>query len=288
MVALVFLVCCSYSYTEIINGQTTNANKDSLSWTMTNVLPAYTGLTVNAVSYRYTTVKLTEDPMVVNVQNLNALGNGYIFRSKDDWTGLPGNTITKTVPTNNIPIQYWGNGEIKIDGKGEVKSPYVLYSYTYDTCFGTISSDPRCPNYKPIISETKYADPLEDEYTKSLLEKKTRTESEEDLERNNRFFKKDQPADKKKAELVNKTVQNSLITAEAASKAAAFESLNNIPNFAVYSKALPGGVYQETIKYVDKVLPDSRNRLRLNYSQESLHNKMVDLQYNTEKRIKND
>lgn len=255
---------------------------------MTSILPAYTGLTINAVSYRYTAVKLTEDPMVVNVQNLNAQGNGYIFRSKDDWTGLPGNTITKTVPANSIPIQYWGDGEIKVDGKGQVKNPYVLYSYTYDTCSGPVITDTRCPNYKPFIPEVKYSDPLDDEYTKKLLEKKTLTESEEDLERNNRFFKKDQPGDKKKAELVNKTIQNSLITAEAASKAAAFESLNNIPNFAVYSKALPGGVYQETIKYVDKVLPDSRNRLRLNYSQESLHNKMVDLQYNTEKRIKDD
>ena len=282
--ALVFLVCSSYSYTEIINNQTTNANNNALSWVMTGILPAYTGLTVSAVSYRYTAVKQTQDPMIVNVQNLNAKGDGYIFRSKDDWTGLPGNTITKTVPTDNIPIQYWGNGEIKVEGKGSVVNPYVSYSYTYDTCSGPVITDTRCPNYKPFVPDIKTSDILDDEYTKKLLENKTTLETEEERERNNRFFKKDQQGEKKKTELVNKTIQNSLITAEAATKAASFESLNNIPNFAAYSKALPGGVYQETLKYVDKVLPDSRNRLRLNYAQENLHNRMVDLQYSIEKK----
>lgn len=255
---------------------------------MTNILPQYTGLTVNSVSYRYTTVKLAQDPLVVNVQNLNAQGNGYIFRSRDDWTGVPGNSITKTVPVDNIPIQYWGAGEIKVDGKGEVVNPYVMYRYSYDTCYGTAVTDPKCPNYKIPVPDLKLVDPLEDEYTKKLLENKTSLESDEERERNNRLLKKDQQDDKKRSTLVAKTIQNSLITAEAAAKAASFESLNNIPNFTAYSKALPGGVYVETLKYVDKVLPDSRNRLKLNFSQESLHNKMVDSQYNFENRNKNE
>lgn len=277
--ALVLLVYYSYCYTEVINGTTQNAANNGLNWTMTNVLPEYTGLVVNTVNYRYTAVKLTADPLVVNVQNLNAQGNGYIFRSRDDWTGLPGNTITKTVPVDNIPIQYWGAGEIRTEGKGEVKNPSVLYGYRYDTCFGSVVTDPKCPNYKPNIPEVKVTEQPEDEFVKKSLENKTVLESEEERERNNRMFRKEQQDTKKKSDLVNKTIQNSLVTAEAAAQLAAFESLNNIPSFALYSKALPGGVYQEPLKYVDKTLPDSRNRLRLNLSQERLHNKMTDLQY---------
>lgn len=273
------LVYYSYCYTEVINGTTQNAANNGLNWTMTNVLPEYTGLVVNTVNYRYTAVKLTADPLVVNVQNLNAQGNGYIFRSRDDWTGLPGNTITKTVPVDNIPIQYWGAGEIRTEGKGEVKNPSVLYGYRYDTCFGSVVTDPKCPNYKPNIPEVKVTEQPEDEFVKKSLENKTVLESEEERERNNRMFRKEQQDTKKKSDLVNKTIQNSLVTAEAAAQLAAFESLNNIPSFALYSKALPGGVYQEPLKYVDKTLPDSRNRLRLNLSQERLHNKMTDLQY---------
>jgi hypothetical protein len=216
--------------------------------------------------------------MVVSVQNLNAQGSGYIFRSRDDWTGLPGNTITKSIPADSIPIQYWGNGEIKVEGKGEVISPYVLYSYRYDTCFQN-TTDPRCPGYKPSIPEVKYVDPLDDEFVKKALDTKATLETEEERERNSRLLKKEQQEEKKKSAIVNKTIQNSLITAEAAAQSAAFESLNNIPKFTLYYKAIPGGVYQETIKYVDKVLPDSRNLKRLSLSQERLHNSLVDLQY---------
>lgn len=275
---LVLLLSYSYSYCEIVNGKTLNAADQGMSWVMNQVLPQYTGLTVNAVNYRYTTIKVPSDPLVVTVQNLNAQGNGYIFRSQDDWTGLPGNNITKTIPTDNIPLQYWGNGEIKTQGKGEVVNPYVIYSYRYDTCFNN-TTDPRCPGYKPITPEIKYGDPLDDEFVKKSLERKTTLETEEERERNSRLLKKEQQEEKKKSMIVAKTIQNSLITAEAAAQSAAFESLNNIPSFALYSRAIPGGVYQETIKYVDKVLPDSRNGLRLNLSQERLHNRLIDLQY---------
>lgn len=287
LVALVLLVCCSYSYSEVITGQTTNATKDGASWVMTDILPAYTGLTVGSVSYRYTAIKVTEDPMVVNIQNSNALGSGYIFRSKDDWTGLPGNSITKTVLTDNIPVQYWGKGEISIEGKGEVLNPYIIYNYRYDTCFGNITTDPKCPGYKPSIPEFKYTEPTENEFVTKSLEKKNVMETEE-ATASNELSKKEQQSSKNKSSMVDKTIKNALLTAEAATQLAAFESLNNIPNFALYSKAIPGGVYQETLKYVDKVLPDSRNGLRLNFSQERLHNKLIDLQYGTKLKDQND
>ena len=285
---LVFLGYCSYSYTEIIGGTTANAAKNGLSWTMNTILPQFTGISVNAVSYRYTAVKDPHDPMVVSVQNSNAQGTGYIFRTQDDWTGLPGNTITKTIPTDNIPIQYWGPGEMKIDGKGEVLNPYVLYSYRYDTCFGPVITDPRCPGYRPNIPTINYSDPLNDEFIKKSLENKLTLETEEEKERNSRWVKKE-PESKKKSDVVSSTIKNALLTAEAAEQAATFQAMNTTPNFALYFKALPGGVYQETIKYVDKGMPDSKNRLKLNFSQEQLHNRLTGLQYNTNHQgLKND
>lgn len=248
---------------------------------MSDILPAYTGLSVNNVSYRYTTVKVKEDPMVVNVQNANAAGSGYIFRSTDDWSGLSGNTITKSVAVDNIPIQYWGRGEIVVEGKGEVINPYVLYNFRYDTCYGDMITDPKCPNYKPIIPTIIYNDPLNDEFVKKSLDNKTVVESEDDLQKSGKLMKKEQQDTAKKS--ISKIGQNALITAEAAAQAAKFEALNNPQGFNLYNKSLPGGVYQDTLKYANKSIPDSRIGLRLNLSQERLHNMMIDLQYSSKK-----
>ena len=107
MGALALLVCSSYSYSEEVFGSTTNAASAGYNWVMTNLLPAQAGLQVNGVVYRYTAVKNTDDDMVVHVQNENARGAGYIFRSSDDWSGLPGNTINKVVPVNNVDISWF-------------------------------------------------------------------------------------------------------------------------------------------------------------------------------------
>jgi hypothetical protein len=96
---------------------------------MTNVLPQQAGLTVGNVIYQYTTVKNTDDDMVVSVQNENAKGNGYIFKSSDDWSGIPGNTINKVVPVGNIDISYWGDGSIDWTGTGSVTDANVIYTY---------------------------------------------------------------------------------------------------------------------------------------------------------------
>ena len=67
---------------------------------MQNILPQQAGLTVGNVIYRYTAVKNIEDDMLVHVQNEDALGDGYIFRETDDWSGLEGNKIYKIIPTD--------------------------------------------------------------------------------------------------------------------------------------------------------------------------------------------
>ena len=73
---------------------------------MTEILPQFTGLTVNSVTYSYTAVKERADPFVVSVQNYNLLSSGFIFKSTDNWSGLSGNTITKSVPVDSISIKY--------------------------------------------------------------------------------------------------------------------------------------------------------------------------------------
>ena len=140
---------------------------------MTNVLPQNTGLSVHGVIYTYTVSKKPEDSFTVSVQNQNALGSGFIFRSTDDWTGLPGNTIAKSVPVNNIPFKSWGNGEIATTGFGTVKNPVVIYNYKIDTCAATPVTDQKCPNYIPPKIDTPSipTDTTTEEFIKEVMAK---------------------------------------------------------------------------------------------------------------------
>lgn len=118
------------------------------SWDMGNVLPDQTGLIVNDVIYSYTAVKDPADPFTVTLRNENAKVPGqYIFSETDDWTGLPGSKINKVVPTGNIDIKYWGDGEIATTGIGTVEEPKVFYTYRYDPCYNP-QTDPSCPGFQ--------------------------------------------------------------------------------------------------------------------------------------------
>lgn len=276
-----FLLYCSCSYSDIINGTTTNAAGKGLTWRMPGILPAVTGLTVDGVIYQYTAVKNAKDAMVVNVQNANAIDKGYIFRSQDDWTGRPGNSITKVVPVDNIPAKYWGDGSITVDGQGQVTNQSVVYKYRYDTCYNPLSS-PSCPGYAQAMLDSlalkaaEPIDPLSNQYVKDALQSKGLPEEDEkkkDL--NSKEKKAEKAAIDKKAIIIN-----SLISAEDAQKASSLEMLNNIPGFTAYSINIPGGVYNEVIRYPDKNLPDSRRGRSLGLAQEKLHGAMVDSQYN--------
>lgn len=266
------MLCCSYSYSETVRGQTPNAATNGLAWTMTNVLPKYTGLSVTAVSYQYTAQKQTLDPFVVTVQNLSNTGSGYVFRTQDDWTGLPGNTITKTVPVNNVPGSSWGPGEIATSGRGQVVDYSLFYSYTYDTCAAAVVVDPACPNYRnsPAAAYT------EDEFVANSYKTKqyiTDSEAEENSRRlvaNNSVTKQSKSPN---------TARNALLTAQALGLAQSLEALNNIPGLASYGQQIPGGVYKDVLQYADKKLPDSSNSRRLSLGQQRLHDQLVDLQY---------
>lgn len=282
MALAAFFLCSCYSYSEIINGTTTNAAGKGLTWKMPSVLPAVTGLTVDGVIYQYTAVKNTKDPMVVSVQNKNAIDTGYIFRSQDDWTGRPGNSIFKFVPVDNIPSKYWGDGSIDVTGQGQVTDPSVAYKYRYDTCVNNPLSSPSCPGYAQAMLDylalkaAEPVDPLSNKYVKDALESKPLPEDEDK--------KKDNLAKEKKIEKVaaekKAAATNNMVSAEDAQKASALEMLNNIPGFSAYSISIAGGVYNDVVRYPDKSLPDSRRGRGLGLAQEKLHREMVNLQYN--------
>jgi hypothetical protein len=243
---------------------------------MGNVLPAATGLTVDGVIYQYSAVKNPADSMIVNIQNKDAIQPGFIFRSQDDWSGLRGNTITKVVPVDNIPITRWGAGSITVDGIGEVTNPSVIYKYKYDTCVDPLSS-PACPGYAAAMAKqltekpAEIYDPLSDQYIRNVLDTRFVIEEERRLPISSVTKRNDKRIDKKSVD--------SPLSAEDAIKASQLEMLNNIPGIELYRVSIPGGVYNDVLRYPDKKLPDSKDARRLGLAQENLHKAMVDLQY---------
>ena len=278
---MVSLVCSSYCYSdEIVFGSTQNAAAAGYNWVMTNVLPQQAGLEVNGVVYRYTTVKKTEDDMIVNIQNLNAQGQGYIFRNSDDWSGLPGNTIARAIPVNNIPIQFWGDGSIDVEGEGDVINASVVYTYQFDPCFNP-QSDPSCPGYIDFsqysIETVEGYDPLDDEFIRQEMERKAKLDDEDEKERQRKKVEA-QKKQRQRLEVALGAIDSALMTAEAEAKAADFFALAEIPqNYTVLD--IPGGVYNESTRLVDAKLPDNSRALRNNWAQQLLHEQMIDLQY---------
>ena len=282
--ALALVAFSSYSYSEIITGVTPNAAGNGLNWSMDNVLPQESGLIVNGVIYKYTAMKEQQDQMLVNIQNQNALGTGYVFKSQDDWSGVPGNTITKAVPVENIPIQYWGNGEIEVEGKGNVVDPTVTYTYRYDTCYDPIS-DPSCPGYAAAMgkfladnlppTEIKIFDPLEDENIVNSINRKVELDDDE---------KKKQQAEKEKEEGKKKIAlresQNALNAAVTVSQEAILDIMNNATDInSYYSIALNGGAYADATAYMSAKVPENKQALRNGFAQQLLHKKLIESQY---------
>lgn len=280
-----------FSYSEVINGITFNAAGSGLQWDMTNVLPQQPGLVVNSIIYRYTAVKQQQDQMYVDIQNENAQGSGYIFNHRDDWSNLPGNTITKALPVGSIPIQYWGNGEVKVEGTGSVKDANVYYGYRYDTCFDPIN-DPSCPGYDAamakflneyglLYNEVDVKDPLEDEAVRDAIEKKTEVkEQEEDKEKAERE-KKDKEKEKRRRQIGLAAAENALSTAQEVSQAAILEAMNNVPSFqAYYVASLQGGFYPDADMYKVTMVPENKRGLRIGLAQQIKHDRMVEQQYN--------
>ena len=275
MALLVLVAYSSYSSSEIVFGSTNPTS--GYDWVMTNILPQQAGLTVGSVIYRYSVNKVTEDPMLVHVQNENAAGSGYIFRSTDDWSGLPGNTINKAVSVGDIPLESWGAGSIEVEGIGTVEDPTVVYTYRYDNCFDP-QSDPTCIGYvAPVNYEDtfSYVDPLSDEFIQAELARKAEIEEEEEAERKARESEKK----KEKLEELLGGVNTAMLDAQATAQADALFSMNYMP--ISYYSSIPGGSYADTLKYQDKQLPSNKKGRRIGLAQQLLHEEMVESQYDS-------
>ena len=271
-----------YSYCEQVFGTTPNAAENAYNWVMTNVLPQQAGLTVSNVIYRYTTVKEIDDEMVVHVQNENPVDGGYIFRSTDDWTGIPGNTINKVIPVGQIPIDYWGDGSIEIEGEGRVEEPFVAYTYQYDTCFDP-QADPNCPGYKTPIPDIPpvpdVADPLEDEYVQDEIDREMTMRDEEEEEQERRqVVKEEEDEEEVDLETILGVVGRSLQNAQDTARHNEQMALNAFTQ--QYYQSLPDTKYEETIQLKDSQLPTNRRGRRLQFAQDLLHDKLVKSQYN--------
>ena len=263
-----------YSY-----GATGNAASSSLSWGMAGVLPDVTGIDINGLIYRYTTVKNTEDDMLVHVGNKNANGNGYIFRETDDWSGVPSNTIVKSFNLSNIPATNWGTGSIEVEGKGSVKDAVVIYNYRIDRCFDP-QSDPTCAGYvkpMPVLPEVVVYDALEDDAVVETLEA---DEFQYD-ENGNLILSEEEEEEETRIEMGLTASANALTLFKTQGQDDIIMAINQQTNIAMYYNAsINGGVYADAAGLADSEILDNKKALRNNLAQQILHEQMVDMQYN--------
>jgi hypothetical protein len=288
----------SYSYSESIvpySGQTGNAAANAHTWNMDNVLPSgVPGLDINAVIYRYTINKPTDEQVDVHVQNKNANGTGYIFRETDSWMpgSLSGTGINKAVPVVPSNRSLWGDGSIEVEGNGSVSDANVIYNYRVDPCFDP-QFNPNCPGYKvpvpdiPVVSYDIY-DATADMQTKEVCKEgdtsgecQNRSEDEEMSDEEKEEKEAEEKKDRKeRLEKALAAADNSMLFANALAQSQILDAMNNaIQMNGYYTKSINGGVYNETVQLVDKQLPENRNGLRNGLAQQILHDKMVDMQY---------
>lgn len=280
MLAVLLACSASYSSSDDVYGSTSNAAAFGYNWVMANILPQQAGLTVGNVIYRYTAVKNIEDPMIVHVQNENALGDGYIFRESDDWTGLEGNTIYKAIPVGAIPIDYWGDGSIEVEGFGTVQDASVVYTYQYDTCFDPQSS-PDCPDYQvpynleDILPKEEYVDPEQEEFVRLEMERKYKLEREKEQEE----YERKKRTDKVKVDLEKMLggLNISALSEAAQLQEQALFAMNFIP--VSYKTTLQGGIYNDVLAFEQKELQDNKKARRATFAQQLLHEEMVQQQY---------
>jgi hypothetical protein len=277
---VVWVAFCSSSYSNgIVSGTTNNAAANGLNWSMSGVLPGETGLIVNGMIYRYTTEKVTEDDMKVHIRNEDTLSNEYIFSNTDDWSGGPGGTINKVVPVDRISGTRFGDGEIAIEGDGNVKNPIVTYSYQFDPC-AVVLSDPSCPGYAEALAallaeqallnptEMEIENPYDNKEIQNVLDNEVEIEEEFETTENAES-KEENSLDTNSAMLDKYAGQLDLMEAYSVQE----QGLNQY-----YIVNIPGGIYEETIKLEPNQLADNNRALR-NFASDTLHRRIVRSQY---------
>jgi hypothetical protein len=278
--SLALCLCCSYSNAEPYSyWASTNAAKNGLSWGMSSVLPSIGGVDINGLIYRYTTEKETDADMKVTVGNLNFGGDGYLFKETDDWSGVPSNTITKSFPLNNIPLENWGDGSITVEGEGTVKDATVVYTFRVDECYDP-QLNPSCAGYKkpiPEIPEVEVYNALEDDAVVDAIK-----EEEYEYPDEAKIPEDDEDDDKPtKIELGLMSAENALTMFQEYQQDELIGIINNQTNMqSYYDLALNGGIYKDKYQLSQNQMPDNKKALRNNLAQQLKHEKMVDMQYN--------
>src|SRR6056300_102614 len=269
LAAVSLALSSSYCFSEV-RGTTNNAAANGLQWDMTDVLPPQAGLQVGGVIYRYTIEKDPNGDLQVHIQNENAIDGGYIFRETDDWSQLPGSTINKVIPLENIPREYFGDGSIELDGEGTIIDPNVQYAYNFDPCY-IILNNPECPGYSGALydwlkeqdlleKQISPPDPFYDEWVQMMLDRETDVDEEETIEALN----------------ANVDIEGFV---DGEKQSAMIDALSSVPNFESYVTAtIPGGVYEENIKLEDAKLPDNPKALN-SLARDELHRQLVRSQY---------
>ena len=256
---------------------------------MGNILPDNPGLDIQNVIYGYRIQKETGEWVTVYVQNELANGEGYVFRSRDDWKpgSLGGTRIQRAIPVGNLPRALWGDGSIQVDGNGSVDEASVVYTYKVTPCFDP-QFDRNCPNYKipvPVIPDIDYKiyDAVEegdssqaewdpnDEYNEQdglTDEELAELEAQEEEDRKYRLEKAMSVGDTAALFAENQTINRMNSTAQAAI----------MSNY--FPVNIPGGEYNETVVMAGGDIPDGKSGLRNGLAQQLLHKQMVDMQYN--------
>lgn len=272
---------------EVTAGQTGNAAAYALQWTMDSILPPQAGLSINGLIYQYT---ITKDPTTdswVTIQNENANGVGYILQHTDDWSQLPGGTISNFLTFGDIPTLAMGDGSISVTGDGTLSDVDIGYNFKFDSCVVPLS-DPSCPGFKDALyqwlldngllnSNIDINDPYYDQYVQDLLNTKADT-SEEEIVSNEE--PKEEKEDKDSLEAKLSVNDSNMKIAEAAKQNAMLEAFRVTPTeFNAYLTAsIQGGVYEDNVVLEDSTLPDNADVMR-NLANSTLHQTMVRSQY---------
>jgi len=271
-------VCSSSDYTY---GYTNNAAAGGYSWSMSSpvlgVAPVE-GMDINGVIYRYTAVKNQADAYIVSIQNEAADGNGFIFRSTDDWTGKSGTTLTRYVPVPYSPVGNWGTGSIDEVGIGSIEDPQVVYTFRLDPCYNP-QNDPSCPNYVPPLPELpviEVYDAMSDQYVQMATEPTDLSLLERDTDEKNDSERDDEG---ERLEVALSAAENALTIGVGVSQAQLLQAMNTATNLnAYYASNIQGGVYKETTVLSDNNIPDNRRAFR-SMGQQVLHDEMVNQQW---------
>tara|TARA_R110000772_G_scaffold56137_1_gene127886 strand:- start:2012 stop:2854 length:843 start_codon:yes stop_codon:yes gene_type:complete len=274
-------LCSSYSYSSadpFKYGASGNAARNALSWGMSSVFPPIGGIDINGLIYRYSTIKETDADMKVTIGNLNAEGDGYTFKETDDWSGVPSNTITKSFPLSNIPLESWGDGSITVEGEGTVKDATVIYTFRVDECYDP-QLNPSCAGYvKPIpkLPVVEVYNALEDDSVINAIENEN-FEYEETAEIPDEDEDDDKPT---KLELGLMSSQNALTMFKEYEQGEMINIINLQTNIQTYyNSSINGGIYEDKYKLSDEQMPDNKRALRANLAQQLKHEEMVNMQY---------